>query len=45
MPNAFTPDEWSRIEAILDEVLELEPGAAPRRSIAHAPAMRFSARR
>ena len=27
MPNAFTPDEWSRIEAILDEVLELEPGA------------------
>jgi eukaryotic-like serine/threonine-protein kinase len=27
MPSAFTPEEWSRIEAILDEVLELEPGA------------------
>ena len=27
MSSAFTPEEWSRIEAILDEVLELEPGA------------------
>ncbi len=27
MPDAFTPAEWSRIEAILDEVLELEPAA------------------
>jgi serine/threonine protein kinase/Flp pilus assembly protein TadD len=27
MPTAFSPDEWSRIEAILDEVLELEPSA------------------
>ena len=24
-PDSFTPAEWSRIEAILDEVLELEP--------------------
>jgi serine/threonine-protein kinase len=27
MPTSFTPEEWSRIEAILDEVLELEPSA------------------
>jgi serine/threonine protein kinase len=27
MADAFTPAEWSRIEAILDEVLELEPSA------------------
>ena len=27
MPHAFTPEEWSRIEAILDEVLDLEPAA------------------
>jgi serine/threonine-protein kinase len=25
--KSFTPEEWSRIEAILDDVLELEPGA------------------
>ena len=27
MPTSFTPEEWSRIEAILDDVLELEPSA------------------
>jgi eukaryotic-like serine/threonine-protein kinase len=27
MPSSFTPEEWARIEAILDDVLELEPGA------------------
>jgi serine/threonine protein kinase/Flp pilus assembly protein TadD len=26
MPTPFTPEEWARIEMILDEVLELEPG-------------------
>ena len=26
-PRSFTPAEWSRIETILDEVLELEPAA------------------
>jgi serine/threonine-protein kinase len=26
-PRSFTPAEWSRIDAILDEVLELEPAA------------------
>jgi serine/threonine protein kinase/Flp pilus assembly protein TadD len=27
MPTSFSPEEWSRIEAILDDVLELEPEA------------------
>ena len=27
MPTDFTPEEWSRIEAILDDVLDLEPAA------------------
>ena len=27
MAKSFTPAEWSRIESILDDVLELEPGA------------------
>jgi eukaryotic-like serine/threonine-protein kinase len=27
MPNSFTPDDWSRIEAILDDVLDLAPEA------------------
>jgi eukaryotic-like serine/threonine-protein kinase len=27
MPSSFTPEEWARIEEILDDVLELEPGA------------------
>jgi hypothetical protein len=27
MSNSYTPDDWSRIDAILDEVLELEPAA------------------
>ncbi|HEY7501766.1 MAG TPA: serine/threonine-protein kinase [Vicinamibacterales bacterium] len=27
MPTSFSPEEWSRIEAILDDVLELEPAA------------------
>jgi eukaryotic-like serine/threonine-protein kinase len=27
MPTSFSPEEWSRIEAILDEVLELDPAA------------------
>jgi serine/threonine protein kinase len=27
MPSAFTPEDWPRIEAILDDVLELEPEA------------------
>ncbi len=26
MPHAFTPEEWSRIEPILDEVLDLDAG-------------------
>jgi hypothetical protein len=26
-PSPFTPEEWSRIEVILDEVLELDPEA------------------
>jgi eukaryotic-like serine/threonine-protein kinase len=25
MPSSFTPEDWSRVEAILDEVLELPP--------------------
>ncbi len=29
MPHAYTPEEWSRIEAILDEVLELDAEARP----------------
>ena len=28
MPTSFSPEEWSRIEAILDDVLELEPPCA-----------------
>jgi hypothetical protein len=35
MPKSFTSAEWSRIEAILDDVLELEPGAR-RSALDHA---------